>query len=778
MKKLLFSVLAGLSLFVACTQYDDTAIVDRIDNLESRVNALEKLQTQMEELKALVKAIENKDYVTAVTPILEGGVQVGYAIVFTQSGTIEIRNGANGNDGRPGTDGEDGSVVSIKQDTDGIYYWTIDGEFTNPKLRVDGATPQFKIDEEAYLCVSYDGKNWERLGKTGATVDSGYKVEYDEDNVYITFIDDETTVTLPRLKEFALGIAKNGGIGIKAGATVSIPYVINQGDETVQVETISENGYRAEVIKTDLTSGEIKVTAPTPFVEGKVLVFANKGDKTCMKALHFEAETFTMSTTAYEVGDYGGELVVELLSNLEFTVEIPESDTWIHHIATKADLMKLTFAVDGNTGEARTSTITLRGTDGTELMQFTIAQDGSVEHAIEALFGYQIYEDETHGFTKDANFTMAVIGNYLILSNSKNIDEMPVYDRMTGELLPEVKINTEGIDCKDREFRAITTDDAGHLFAVAYTTTLDEDAANDIVRAYVWKNGIDQKPTSFMYADIKGSTYANAPYGVNGVKAMDIYNTVKVYGDLTADAVIATSSWKNLRPVFQFVKDGKLEPKAYVYWPGGGATASMGAMTTVVPLSYPDDLTAPKNLEYFWNVGNHNQQQVYVNNSTNAITLNRASSHIWAYDKGVQYQRPSLGFDAIRINGTIIAAMHNASYQATSTAGKFKYASRMYVANLGNTPSANSWNDGFIFDTREGDLKGDESKGGPAGTGYGPKGMTSPTSYETGKTVLAENDNEAFYVLLAPGADGHSVQAYMLAQNNGLFAYTIPFSKF
>ena len=95
MKKLFYLATAALLAF-SCQQYDDTALTDRVTNLENRVTALEKLQAQMDELQTLVKAIENKDYVTGVTPIMEDGVQVGYAIMFTQSGTVEIRNGQDG----------------------------------------------------------------------------------------------------------------------------------------------------------------------------------------------------------------------------------------------------------------------------------------------------------------------------------------------------------------------------------------------------------------------------------------------------------------------------------------------------------------------------------------------------------------------------------------------------------------------------------------------------------------------------------------------------------
>ncbi len=775
MKKLFYLATLGL-LALSCQQYDDTAITKRVDELEDRVTALEKLQTQVNDLQNLVKALEAKDYVTAVQPITEGGVTVGYAIMFSQSDPIELRNGQNGKDGVDGAAGKDGSVVSIKQDTDGIYYWTIDGEFTNPKLRVDGVTPAFKIDDEGYLCVSYDGSTtWTRLGKTAADVVANYEVEYDDDYVYITFLDDDNyKVTIPRYKEFALSIAKAGGIGIKAGATLSIPYVVTNGDDATVVETISENGFSAVVEKTSATQGNIKVTAPDPFVAGKVLVFASKGDKTCMKALYFEAEEFKISTTAYKVGKYSETVDVKFFANIEFSVEIPAAAaSWISLVQTKSTEHTVTLKVEDNTGEARSALVDIKNAEGVTLQSITIEQEAYKEEVIESLFGYQIYTDDTHGFTQDANFTMAVIGDYLILSNSKNIDEMPVYDRFTGELLSDVKVNTEGINCKDREFRAIASDDAGHLFAVTYTSIADEDTSNNTVRAYVWKNGIDQKPTSFLWAGLDGSQY----------KALttkgDIYNTVHVYGDLTGDAVIATSSRQNYRPVFEFVKDGKLQSPAYVYWPGDKAVVSFGQMTNVIPLAFPNDLTAPTNMEFFYNTGNHNQQIISVSNSTTAFPYDRPSSHWWPYQESVKYQRPCLGFDAIKINGTVIVAAHNAVYAGTtSEAGTFRYNSRLYVANVGLNSTASSLKDGFIFDSREGDKTGDESKGGPKGTGYAVTGMMSPSSFVTGKTVLADNDNAAFYVLLAPGKDGHSVQAYMLGQNNGLFAYNIPFSKF
>lgn len=782
MKKYFLFVIATIFAAVACSQYDDTEITDRVDNLENRVAALEKLQSQVSELQTLVQALQNKDYVTGVTPIMEGGVQVGYYIMFTQSGTVEIRNGVDGTNGSDGKDGaagaagangKDGSVVSIKQDTDGIYYWTIDGQFTDPKLRVDGVTPQFKIDDDSYICVSYDGgATWTQLGKTGATVSANYKVTYDEDYVYITFKDeDDYKVTIPRQKEFALSFAVSAGVGISAGKTVELPFVLTNADETVVVETLCEGGYKAEVSMTDVSNGVVKVTAPDPLVDGKVLVFANKGDKTCMKALYFEAGVFTLQTNAVEAAVGGGEICAKFTTNQEYTISIESSAaSWLSALSTKAAVAdSVFFMVEANYGEARSAKVTFKNGES-ELGVLTVSQAAyAAATSIKALFGFNPTTADAHGMTKDANFTMAVIGNYLILSNTKDVSAMPVYNRMTGEYLPHVKVNVTGIDTS-REIMAIANDDAGHLLAVAYTTTKDSDTSNDTVRGWVWKNGIDKAPTSFMWAALDGSRYANKPVGINGTTALELYRTVRVYGDLTKNAVIATCSPQTYRPVFEFVTDGKLGG-VFVEFPSG-AKASLFNSSTVVPMNYPSDATSPADLEYFWCSANYAQNMMYTK-SSKATVMTAPKSHWW--NGSGTYDHGAWGIDAIRINGTTLFAAQNCNYAGkVSTAGVNQFWTRLYVAKVGDTPTATSLTDGFLFDSREGDSTGTS---GVEGSGYKVTGMTAQISM-SGGTLIGDNDTQTGCVKLAAGDDGQSVQVYLLSQNQGLFAYTIPFSKF
>ncbi|UKI40105.1 MAG: DUF4988 domain-containing protein [Alistipes putredinis] len=118
----------------------------------------------------------------------ENGKVVGYTIKFAKSNPIVIYNGK---DGANGVDGNT-PVIGVKKDTDGIYYWTLNGEFivadgqkikaqgtdgsdgadgsdgndgqdgTNGK---DGVTPKLEI-RDGYWFVSYDnGSNWTQLGK-------------------------------------------------------------------------------------------------------------------------------------------------------------------------------------------------------------------------------------------------------------------------------------------------------------------------------------------------------------------------------------------------------------------------------------------------------------------------------------------------------------------------------------------------------------------------------------------------------------------------------------
>ena len=261
--KRLFTFLSAtiMLLFAGCgEEYVDPNVLNRLDNLEDRLERLEelclKLNTNIASLQTIITALQNNDYVTGVTPITKAGEVIGYTISFTKSSAITIYHGEDGKDGQDGQnglngqdgkDGKDGStpVIGVRQDSDNIYYWTVNGEWlldengnkikaegkdgkdgengqngtngtngTNGENGKDGITPQLKIEND-YWMISYDnGTSWTQLGK--ATGEKGEKGEQgdptfkditqDENNVYFT-LNDGTTITIPMASSYLQSVS-------------------------------------------------------------------------------------------------------------------------------------------------------------------------------------------------------------------------------------------------------------------------------------------------------------------------------------------------------------------------------------------------------------------------------------------------------------------------------------------------------------------------------------------------------------------------------------------
>ena len=208
------------------------------------------MNTNIVALQTVVNALQNNDYITNVSPVRKDGEEIGYTITFAYGDTITIYHGTNGKDGANGKDGKDGYTpqIGVMKDTDGIYYWTVDGEWLldgkgnkvqangvngtngsngqdgiNGKDGNDGAdgiTPRLKIEND-YWYISYDnGATWTELGKAtgedgkdgqdgndgangsdGADGEDGDNIfnSVTQDDEYVYFnLTDGTMITLPK----------------------------------------------------------------------------------------------------------------------------------------------------------------------------------------------------------------------------------------------------------------------------------------------------------------------------------------------------------------------------------------------------------------------------------------------------------------------------------------------------------------------------------------------------------------------------------------------------
>ena len=427
MKKSILYFLTAIMLFaVSCSEsYDDSALVGRVDNLENRVAKLEELCKQMNtnisSLQSLVTALQNNDYVTGVTPITKNGETIGYTITFTKSQPITIYHGEDGKDGQNGTDGKDGvngtdgqdghtPIIGVKQDTDGIYYWTLDGDWllddAGNKIKAqgtdgkdgqngidgtDGTTPQLKIEND-YWYISYDnGKTWTQLGKAmGEDGQDGVDKENNDsffqgvdtsnDDYVIFTLADGTELVLPRHKNLSISFDIANGAACMPSASIKVGYKLTGADSGTTIETIGDGGWKSVVTKTDISSGYITVTAPESGGDGKVVMLATTSNGfAAMKAITFEEGVVDDICDVYHIGYAHSTLKVTLNTNLTYAVNIPKNaEKWISVADTRAakrtETLVFTILENPVYNPARSATIELIGECGDVLQSFIIMQ--------------------------------------------------------------------------------------------------------------------------------------------------------------------------------------------------------------------------------------------------------------------------------------------------------------------------------------------------------------------------------------------------------------------
>ena len=266
MKKLLaFAALFAVVALTSC-KYDDDDLWNSVHGLENRVAKLEELCKQMNtnisSLQTIVTALQNNVYVTGTTPLMKDGNEIGYTITFSKGNPITIYHGKDGQDGEDGTT----PTIGVKKDTDGVYYWTLNGEFImvdGGKIQAEGkdgingtngTTPQFKIEND-YWFISYNnGTNWTQLGKAtgedgkdgedGVGGDSMFTgIDYKTSTDYVIFtLADGTQIKLPTWSAFEALQRLCNETNTNLSALQTIVTALQNNDYITSVDPLTENG--------------------------------------------------------------------------------------------------------------------------------------------------------------------------------------------------------------------------------------------------------------------------------------------------------------------------------------------------------------------------------------------------------------------------------------------------------------------------------------------------------------------------------------------------------
>ena len=323
----------SLGLFGSC-KYDDSDLVERVDNLEGRLAKLEEqckqINANINSLQIIVNALKEANHITSISNLVENGVEIGYKIEFAKSDPIHIYHGKAGADGARGEDGYT-PLIGVKKDKDGIYYWTLDGSWLvdndGNKVRAqgldgkdgyngkdgkdgyngsdgkdgkdgedgkdgkdgkdgyngkdgkdgyngkNGVTPKLRIKDGNWEVSYNNGVSWETLGSaTGGVVPCPIKsVEVKGRYVFFT-LNSRDEIKIPLYNAITIKFEETT-IGMDASSQIDLLYTLTGGDN-VKVSAIGE-GVRTSV---DESAKKLTITTDANFTGGKVLVHATDGN--------------------------------------------------------------------------------------------------------------------------------------------------------------------------------------------------------------------------------------------------------------------------------------------------------------------------------------------------------------------------------------------------------------------------------------------------------------------------------------------------------------------
>ena len=334
MKKIVTLLIFGLMSLASCTEYDEVAMWNKNEDMGSRLAALarlcDRMNTNIASLQRIVEALQANDYVTGVAPVVENGETIGYTISFSRSGPVTIYHGKDGQSGAT-------PVIGVKQDTDGLYYWTLDGEWLEDS-RGDRVVAQGPAGRSAYeLAVEngYRGTLEEWLaslnGNNGRSayelaVENGYrgteeewlaslkgtagdkgddgntpKLKIENGYWYVSYGDDDNWVQLGQ------ATGEDGRPGQDGDSMFSD---IDVSDPDFVVLTLAETGERIGL----------------PRYREKFDLLFEKSDTEMVKEMEIACGAGETAEVRYELTPAGAQVAIECISHSAYKVSVDEGD--------------------------------------------------------------------------------------------------------------------------------------------------------------------------------------------------------------------------------------------------------------------------------------------------------------------------------------------------------------------------------------------------------------------------------------------------------------------
>ena len=293
LKSVVAATLVAAMTFAASCSYDDTGLV----------NQIEEIKVDLEALAQRVTALENK---------LQTEVENLQALIDGQVVIVDVETDAEGNQTIKLSDGSTITVLAPVECT------------CEPSTPCQCDPLEYRVNDDGVLEVSPDGINWVAI--TGVTPECVVANVVVEDGIATITLADGTSfkTAVAELVEFE---AAKSAIYVKAAETISVPFAINDAVEDINVMN-QPLGWKATIeVPTRAVGGMdyvLNVTGPAK----DFLQYAEKSGKV---SIHFNTAAGACKVMTVDVELAAIDLQVDKAGNITITntmVDRYERENW------------------------------------------------------------------------------------------------------------------------------------------------------------------------------------------------------------------------------------------------------------------------------------------------------------------------------------------------------------------------------------------------------------------------------------------------------------------
>ena len=349
-KKCIWLLAVSAMILAGCSKIKE--LETKVDSLDNRLTELERKVAEMNvQMDAVQKLLSGKYFIKEVAELEDGS---GYKLVLIDSaGKTTEKTVLNGEDGET-------PVVDVKQDSDGNWYWTVNGQWLlqgGRKVRAngeDGASPQVKVDDGKWY-VSYDGKTWTYVGEAvtqAVCLIAGIDAESDPYNVIFP-LTSGGTFTVPKASvKLQIVFDESVFAAIPDGGSMSTEYeVIVPLGITYTLSSYEPQGWVVVFTPTGDNKGVVTIIVPEGTKSGKVQFIVTGSDGSNFVRV---VEVGVKKQENYVVDSKAGQIVLKGATS----VKLIGTADWV---SIDGDTVTL---AENETYDSRTATLTYTDSDG------------------------------------------------------------------------------------------------------------------------------------------------------------------------------------------------------------------------------------------------------------------------------------------------------------------------------------------------------------------------------------------------------------------------------